>query len=395
MTRVLIGDDHPVRRAAQRFVLVIGAGALGAAVCSTGVRYAGPDEDEALRAALRDANPPAPSSRQIGAAEAEALTLLRQAAAAESATSYQGRKLYGSWSASGGESVLADVRHIAGRSTLLTVTSAGTPGGRGDAEEIADAGGDLDPEALARLTDRYALRIAEEDRCIGRPTTVVEATELAGGRVAGRFWIDNDSGLLLRRELYDESGRTVRATEVLDLSVEKRSEHLAGPRSTATVQLESERAPAKAKQSDRLLGPGALADLRKDGWVLPAALPAGLVLYRARWVDTHGGRAVHLTYSDGLFAVSLFAQRGRLDSSELRGFTPAKVGGAIVHSRPGLYRQLVWGGGNHVYTLVSDAPDAELEQVVGALPHSEPTTGMLSRVGRGIDRMGSWINPFE
>ena len=33
----------------------------------------------------------------------------------------------------------------------------------------------------------------------------------AEGELAARFWIDQQTGLLLRRELYDSSGRTVRA----------------------------------------------------------------------------------------------------------------------------------------------------------------------------------------
>jgi hypothetical protein len=65
-----------------------------------------------------------------------------------------------------------------------------------------------------------------------------------------------------------------------------------------------------------------------------------------------------------------------------------------VYTRSGLYRQVVWAAGDTVYTVVSDTPDTKFMQVVGALPHDEPGAGMRSRMVRGIERMGSWINPF-
>ncbi len=387
-------NDHSFRRAAQRFVLVVGVGALGAAVCSTGARYAGPDEK--ILGSLRTGAATTPESRPVDKAEAAALDLLRRAAMAETATTYEGRKLLGSWSASGGDSVLVDVRHEPGRGTRLRVASAGIDddGSQTGDGEVEDASGDLDQHALALLTDQYSLRIGEPIRCLGRAATVVEATPIEGGAVAGRFWIDNESGLLLRRELYDGHGHTVRTSAFLDLDVTAAPVAPVHTRSTSVGQT---KVPAETDQrGDGVLDDAALDRLRNDGWLLPAALPGGLVLYRARTVEVSGGgQAVQLTYSDGLFALSLFTQRGRLDTSALRGFTTKKVGGAEVQTRSGLYRQVVWAGGDTVYTVVSDAPDAELEQVVKALPHSEPSSTVRSRMGRGIDRMGSWINPFE
>jgi sigma-E factor negative regulatory protein RseB len=386
-------NDHSFRRAAQRFVLVVGAGALGAAVCSTGARYAGPDEE--TLGSLRTGPATTHSSRPVEVAEAEALKLLSRAALAETATTYQGRKLLGSWSASGDESVLVDVAHVAGHGSRLRVSSAGIESETGD-QEVADASGELDQHALVLLTDQYSLRIGTSDRCLGRAATVVEATPVDGGGVAGRFWIDDASGLLLRRELYDTGGHTVRTTAFLDLEVTAAPVAPLRTQSTLAAAPRTDSAAPPARADDGALNAAALDRLRDDGWVLPNALPAGMVLYRARAVEVPGGgQAVQLTYSDGLFALSLFTQRGRLDTSKLRNFTPTTVGGARVQSRTGLYRQVVWAGGDTVYTLVTDAPDADLEQIVKVLPHAEPSTTMRSRIGRGIDRMGSWINPFE
>jgi sigma-E factor negative regulatory protein RseB len=127
---------------------------------------------------------------------------------------------------------------------------------------------------------------------------------------------------------------------------------------------------------------------------VPEALPGGLGLYEARQMPA-GGKAVQLTYLDGLFGASLFAQRGRLDENSLEGFTRTKLGQTDVYARHGLYRQYVWSGGDTVYTLVTDAPDNVVSDTVAMLPHGAPQAGALARIGRGIDRVGSWINPFQ
>ena len=92
----MIGDDHLVRCATQRFVLVVGAGAIGAAVCSTGLNWVDARDDDESRLGRSF---PSPVAREIGPAEAEALTVLRRAAAADNATVYEGRKIFGGWSA--------------------------------------------------------------------------------------------------------------------------------------------------------------------------------------------------------------------------------------------------------------------------------------------------------
>jgi len=391
----MIGDDHPVRRAAQRFVLVVGAGALGAAVCSTAVLVAAPADDETVRAAPAS-DLPSRSSGPISPAEREALSLLGRAAEAEAGTAYTGQKLFGSWSSSGGDaSVIADVRHVPGQGTWVRVTTAGA--GEPHAE-IQEADAALDPHALALLTDRYRLRVADTEECLGRSVTVIEASPRGSDRVAGRYWLDDDTGLLLRRVLYDASGRQIRAASFLDITITALAStpaHRYGRPQPAVLPSAQPTRDRSAADDGRELDEDEVDALRRGGWVLPAALPAGLVLYRAGVVERGSGRTiVQLTYSDGLFAVSLFAQRGRLDTDALDGFEPDRLGNVDVHSRPGLYRQLVWAGGNTVYTLVSDAPDPALAEVVAALPHRAPDAGLLSRMGRGIDRMGSWINPF-
>jgi hypothetical protein len=47
-----------------------------------------------------------------------------------------------------------------------------------------------------------------------------------------------------------------------------------------------------------------------------------------------------------------------------------------------------------VFTVVADATPRTVEDVVVALPHAPNDRGALRRLGRGLDRVASWFNPF-
>jgi sigma-E factor negative regulatory protein RseB len=191
--------------------------------------------------------------------------------------------------------------------------------------------------------------------------------------------VDSATALLLRRETFDDAGRLIRSSAFAMVSV---------------GDLGVERAPAALTYDG--LDPQAVADLRDDGWDVPESLAEGLDLYDAR-VRTHDGKPVlHLSYSDGLSTLSLFAQRGRLGATRLAGFTRQKVGEGAVWVRSSSPERVVWGGGGRVYTLLSDAPAKTVRAAVTVLPHEKaPRSGLLARLGRGLSRLASWINPFD
>ncbi|MCA1721822.1 MAG: hypothetical protein LC779_12205 [Actinobacteria bacterium] len=137
--------------------------------------------------------------------------------------------------------------------------------------------------------------------------------------------------------------------------------------------------------------------LRQGGWSVPDELPGGLELYDARTRTHDGVDVLHLSYSDGLSTLSLFAQRGTLGSEPAHGFAKQQVGRAQVWVRSASSpRRVVWGGGGRVFTLLTDAPPEAVRDVVQALPHDRaPRTGFLARIGRGLSRLASWLNPFD
>jgi sigma-E factor negative regulatory protein RseB len=322
--------------------------------------------------------------------QSEARRLLARAAQVPGTTAYHGVQFVSAWSAHTTTSEVVDVDHDPGHGTTvhtdgttsvpahsLTVLAGGTP-------SIA-AGG-----AVGVLAAHYSLTVVGTDRVAGRDADVVAARRpdaRRGDPDAARFWLDRASGLVLRREVYDRRGRTIRASAFVEVTV--------GQPGTAAGA--GNGGPA-AKSWSATLDPAAVRTMRRNGWHCPEQLPGPLSLVDARRA---GGRPdsgtgiVHLSYSDGIATVSLFEQRGRLADDGPPGHDRAVVGGHEVWVRGDLPRRVVWASDGTVYTLVADAPERTVEGVVAALPHrATADDGTLGRLGRGLDRVASWFNPF-
>jgi len=389
----LVDPRAGLLRAARRLVLVMGAGALGAVVCSTGVYLFVPAPVETTGAGQsgggstpRTAPAFTSSIRTLGASERQALELLRRAGRAQNQVDYQGTKLFRSWSRWGEMTTTAFVRNVPGRGVTVIAEDGSTRSATGQRVPqlvSAESHLDLSDETLATLTQAYRVRIVAAERLLGRPVTRVDVLRLSG-TVVGRLWVDDATGLAVQRELLDTAGRVIRRSAFTGLSV-------LGPAASPTPS------PSAATVDDCAGGLTAdeLAELASEGWDLPGRQLAGLTQVCARTVGTGVDRSIQLSYSDGLFALSLFAQRGRLDEAVPGGFKRRQVGDTAVYLRCGLYRELSWAGSGMVYTLVTDAPDATVTTVVESLPTVAADTGVLARMSKGIRRVGSWVDPFH
>ncbi len=309
---------------------------------------------------------PAASSAQ---SEQQAITLLEDAALAGRSLTYTGTQFVATWTGTDSDSALTDVAHDAQGGSVVTGPGSGTAA-------PVPMTATVDPRLLGLLASSYELVVAAPGRCTGRTTDVVEAYRPQGA-LAGRFWLDRESGLLLRREVFDEQGRRIRSSAFVDVQVSD-----AG----AVTQ-----APSTA-------GEGALtpAQLGADGWPVPPDLPAGFELIDASVnAPVPGGQVLHLAYSDGLSTLSLFAQRGGLGAGPPAGFVAEQVGSRPVWVRPGVPERVVWSDGGRVWTLVSDASSETVRTALATLPRdAPPQQGLLSRLGRGAARMVGMLNPF-
>ena len=313
----------------------------------------------------------------------DGLTLLEQAARAARELSYRGTQMVSFWSESGSSSALVDVAHVGGEGLLLRVTP--TPQDPGGAVYDDESGEVPQVVGFARgtlelLATNYDVAVQGSEEVAGRPAYVV-VVHRPGSSPAARFWIDRATRLPLRREVLDGAGRTVRASAFIQLSVGDAQVSDVVREDAATMPT------ANGVRTD-------VETLRGEGWHLPGALPSGLRLVDVRVTTHDDAPTLHLTYSDGLSTVSVFEQKGVLDEASVEGWERADVGGDTAWVQDAFPRRVVWAGAGVVFTVVADCPRATLDDLVATLPHGNPGPGIVTRLGNGLARVGSWLNPF-
>jgi MucB/RseB N-terminal domain len=320
--------------------------------------------------------------------DAAAMGLLDRASTAPDTVSYRGVQFVSAWTTKGSTGLVVHIVHRPGVGTTVTSpATAWTPAERThlapDATAPSLMGG---VSTLSLLGSHFSLSLGKRQSVAGRPVNVVVATRPGAKVPAARFWIDTASGLVLRREVYDESGRITRASAFVSVTIDTDDDY--------------SDAAESAKDTDRptawpdAIDPAALQQMRKRGWDCPDELPGSLQLVDARRGGGHYDGIMHLSYSDGLATVSVFEQRGRLETSDLTDYSPTTVAGRKVYLRDGVPQRLVWASDGTVYTVVADASARTVGEVVAALPRPTDDTGAMHRLGRGLDRVASWFNPF-
>jgi sigma-E factor negative regulatory protein RseB len=337
-------------------------------------------------------------SQQSPVVEDAALRLLYRAAVAPSTAAYDGTEFVSAWSSGGATSRLLEVSHTPEAGTTWRAGGHATPGSTvaRTAASTADPS-ILSGSAVALLSSHYSLSTAGQARVAGRSVDVVEARRpSAGSRAApaARFWLDRATGLVLRREVYDEKGDPVRASAFIDVTVRES----AGSDGSAVSDAAATDAAGDRAWSTTL-DDTAVKRMRSHGWDCPSSLPGPLPLVDAR----RGGadrRIVHLSYADGIASISVFQQRGTLDGSALKGYRKEALAGdgdQVVWVRAEVPRRVVWSTGGTVFTVVADAPERTVDRAVVALHAAadQRAGGTMDRLGRGLDRVGSWFNPFE
>ncbi|MCU1586918.1 MAG: putative sigma regulatory protein MucB/RseB [Frankiales bacterium] len=262
------------------------------------------------------------------------------------------------------------VQHVPGRASTMTVVAAP------DQEAVtADA---QDAALLRVLIGHYDIAFAGMQVLGGRHTNVLEARRpgrQGAGAVAGRFWLDCATGMVLRRDVLDESGEVVRTTsfDLLDVGA------------AAPVRL-------AASVSQVHLDEPWLRSMQAQGWPVLRELPGGLDLFDARMQQD----VLQLSYSDGLSTVSGFVQPGELDGEPAGTARPVDGGGTVWVSG-GSPERLVWSAGGRTWTLISDASESTVTAALQALPHTPDSSGdsPTARIWRGMAVVGGWLNPFE
>jgi sigma-E factor negative regulatory protein RseB len=371
----------------------------GAAAAAAGAALAGPFPVAAARAgtsadvtAVRGSSglPVTVHTRVTPRQQALGLLLLDEAAAAGLATSYRGTERTSQAGVDGSVNVVSQVFHQGGGETLVqTSGSASSPAAE---PATLSAGASGSPEGVfgvttslvALLGQHYVAAYDGSGTVAGRNAAVVELFRFDGS-LAARYWLDQQTMLPLRRELFDTSDNVVSEDAFVSVQFGSLAASKAAVAGAAEQQAQSPSAWATAASPGQFR-----ASLTAQGWKVPASLPGGLPLYAAAWTQTSNGKVADLEYSDGLYVVSLFVQQGAL-AATMPGWRPVTLAStqAFVSGH-----SVTWAGSGLVYTAIADAPPQTVTQVVGSL-QDNGSSGLLSRLGRGFQRLSRMVNPFR
>lgn len=194
-------------------------------------------------------------------------------------------------------------------------------------------------------TVKYQVRAELGPLVLERPTTRVLLH--LDGRLTEEAAVDDASGLLLRRQLYDSSGVTVRVVEFTSLEDLR-------PAGANTAK------PASGRWKVPMV----------DEVPRPFRAPEELAGGYARLGAYRRGPVLQVLYGDGLRTLSVFSQLGMAEASALpAGGERLPVGGALG-------RRWTWAGGQVVTwshrgtttTVVGDGPPAEVLAAARSLP---------------------------
>lgn len=173
------------------------------------------------------------------------------------------------------------------------------------------------PENRNILREFYQLRLSGESRVANKATQILQMMPQDNHRYGHVFWLDQDSGLLLKSDLLDEQGHVIEQMMYSD------------------IQLLSE-APQKIIDADALKGYRKIRligqqDITRQRW-LARQMPAGFKLVRSDQVSHHSQQepAYHMIYSDGMASVSVFVEQRVENDGDLSGL--ASMGAVNAYS---------------------------------------------------------------
>jgi sigma-E factor negative regulatory protein RseB len=325
------------------------------------------------------------------------IQLLGESAAASLAVSYQGVELLAQWGVAGPDTIVSDVWHSGGVTVTKTSDAAMLTGAQPYVSYDAD---NRSPEGVFGVTkplvsllgQHYVVVYQGTGSAVGRPALIVELHR-ANGSLAARFWLDKQTMVPLRREVFDTAAQLISEEAFVQVqfgTLTKPPAPVAVASGAKTSAGTAAATPSGSGWSTVTAPAQLLAGLNKQGWQLPVSLPGGLPLYSVARSGTAAGQVLDLGYSDGLSVVSLFVQRGTL-AQRPAGWQQVSLPGHQVYVAG---HSIIWAGDGFVYTMLADAPPRVVTQVVAALPQNT-TPGFFDRIARGFHRLAAVANPFH
>jgi sigma-E factor negative regulatory protein RseB len=204
------------------------------------------------------------------------------------------------------------------------------------------------PQQLDTLAGYYFFRKAEMARIAGVETQAIVFEPKDGMRYGHKLWADLTTGLLLKAQLLNEHNVPIEQFAFTDIQI------------GAKIERDSVRPTYTPPPTDWQMAESLPSDVvqRDTGWTVKD-LPPGFskIVEGYRTLRGKVGPVVHIVYSDGLVAVSVFV--------EPMPQTPQPIGlsqqgGINVYSR-----QL----DDHLVTVLGETPGATVRQIAYSVAH--------------------------
>ena len=147
------------------------------------------------------------------------------------------------------------------------------------------------PENRDKLKQLYLLKLGEEERIANKTTQIVKIVPRDKHRYGYTFWLDKQSGLLLKCDLINNKGRVLEQLMYSDIELLASS-------------------PANLVDESKLMAYKKVMlsndnNVSSDYWQAEQ-IPAGFVLTRS--VKIKQQQAYHIVFSDGMASVSVFIE---------------------------------------------------------------------------------------
>ncbi len=209
---------------------------------------------------------------------------------------------------------------------------------------------------LATPESSYRMTMGGQERVAGMETQVVEIMPRDQFRYGYRFWLEHQTGMLLRSALLDHSGAQLQQLSFVTAEL-----------GVPITDAELEPALSEVNLEATLVDSGSQGYFRnrhRSAWT-PRTLPSNFTLVKAGAGSTADGTSFeHLVFSDGLASFSIYVEpaAGGDESARIEAIGP-------VHVFTGHM-------GERLVTVVGEVPRATVEYVGRA----------LQRVAQGQDR---------
>lgn len=209
------------------------------------------------------------------------------------------------------------------------------------------------PEQFSLLNENYQIKQTEEGRVAGYHAHAVVFKPKDALRYGHRMWAHSDSGLLLKAEVLDERGHVVEQNTFITLTVGRSVDR-------SWVKANKQDAASLEHTAFHEEPPQAESLPNASGWQV-GMLPPGFKKVTEMRRPLHGrnGPVTHLVFSDGLASISVFIEP--IGSNQEDRPALSSRGAIQVYSKV---------SGNHLLTVVGEAPPRTVMQIADSVRHA-------------------------